>query len=135
MAVNVPSGMALRGSLRSPDIFTPAIIPVTAGKNIANTIKGLKSPVQAGCRFICRVSGLAFCRAPMTNEITDIIKIARIPNCILMVQPAPTKTIMKTITLVMSATAWNDNVILGNAEKMASVKPTTYKLTAIACAT
>jgi len=38
-AYKVPFGMLTDGSLRSPEIFAPAIIPVTAGKNIPNTVK------------------------------------------------------------------------------------------------
>ena len=37
MAARVPTGMEREGSLRSPDMLTPAIIPVTAGKNRAKT--------------------------------------------------------------------------------------------------
>ena len=35
----VPRGMALAGFLRSPDSPTPAVIPVKAGKQMANTMK------------------------------------------------------------------------------------------------
>ena len=37
MELNVPMGMALRGFFNSPDILTPTIIPVTAGKKTAKT--------------------------------------------------------------------------------------------------
>lgn len=36
---SVPFGIALAGSFRSPEIFAPAWMPVTLGKNIANTEK------------------------------------------------------------------------------------------------
>ena len=35
----VPSGMLLLGFLRSPERPTPAVIPVNAGKQMANTTK------------------------------------------------------------------------------------------------
>ena len=38
MAEMVPIGIALFGSFRSPDIAIPAVKPVTAGKNMANTV-------------------------------------------------------------------------------------------------
>src|SRR5210317_2002358 len=41
MAHKVPKGILLFGSLSSPDIFAPAIIPVAAGKNTAKTIQKL----------------------------------------------------------------------------------------------
>ena len=41
MAQSVPVGILFLGSLSSPDIFAPAIIPVAAGKNTAKTIQKL----------------------------------------------------------------------------------------------
>jgi len=35
----VPNGIERRGSFKSPDKLAPAIIPVTAGKNTANTLQ------------------------------------------------------------------------------------------------
>lgn len=37
-AVSVPRGMLLEGSLSSPDIFAPAMIPVTPLKRTPNTV-------------------------------------------------------------------------------------------------
>ena len=37
MAVIVPMGMLRRGFLSSPDMLAPAMMPVAAGKNTANT--------------------------------------------------------------------------------------------------
>ncbi len=48
----VPIGMDLLGSLRSPDMLAPAIIPVTAGKNIAKTFQNpasSKFPIKIVC--------------------------------------------------------------------------------------
>ena len=39
----VPLGMSFLGSFRSPDMATPAVNPVTAGKNTANTTSNEKS--------------------------------------------------------------------------------------------
>ena len=39
IASRVPFGIAFSGSLRFPDMFAPASIPVAAGKKIANTVK------------------------------------------------------------------------------------------------
>ena len=39
VAVMVPKGIDRLGFLRSPERPTPAVIPVNAGKTIANTIK------------------------------------------------------------------------------------------------
>ncbi len=39
VAIRVPLGIAFRGDFRSPDSPTPAVIPVKAGKTMANTIK------------------------------------------------------------------------------------------------
>ena len=43
IALNVPTGIALRGFFKSPDKLTPAIIPVTAGKKTAKTYKKFSS--------------------------------------------------------------------------------------------
>ncbi len=51
VAVSVPSGMLLRGFFRSPDSPTPAVMPVNAGKQIANTTKNGSAPATV------RVSG------------------------------------------------------------------------------
>ena len=40
-ADSVPMGMLLKGFFRSPDILTPAIIPVAVGKNTPNTVKNV----------------------------------------------------------------------------------------------
>jgi len=48
MAVKVPNGIAFPGFLRSPDMFTPAMIPVTAGKNKAKIVKKECPFVQSG---------------------------------------------------------------------------------------
>ena len=37
MAERVPTGMLFRGSRSSPDMLAPAMMPVAAGKNTANT--------------------------------------------------------------------------------------------------
>ena len=39
MAAKVPRGIARVGSSRSPDMFTPAMMPVTAGKKTAKTVQ------------------------------------------------------------------------------------------------
>ena len=41
MAAIVPTGMLRRGSLRSPDMLAPAMMPVEAGKNTAKTTQKL----------------------------------------------------------------------------------------------
>ena len=49
IAAIVPCGIDLRGFSRSPDKLAPAIIPVTAGKNTANTTQKFalsKSPTR-----------------------------------------------------------------------------------------
>ena len=46
-AASVPRGMDVPGSFRSPDIPTPERMPVTAGKNTANTGQ---NPKGAGTR-------------------------------------------------------------------------------------
>jgi len=51
-APSVPNGRERAGSLRSPDIAKPARIPVTAGKNTANTtqkgsVAGIVTPAVA----------------------------------------------------------------------------------------
>ena len=40
----VPRGMLFSGFLRSPDRPSPAIIPVNAGKHVANTVPKLSPP-------------------------------------------------------------------------------------------
>ena len=40
----VPFGMALLGSFRSPDMFAPAMMPVTAGENTARATAKLTLP-------------------------------------------------------------------------------------------
>ena len=41
MAQRVPLGILFFGNSNSPDILAPAMIPVAAGKNTANTIQKL----------------------------------------------------------------------------------------------
>ena len=52
MAVIVPRGIAFLGSFKSPDIWTPAVKPVTAGKNIPKMTKRL-SLFSTGCKTNC----------------------------------------------------------------------------------
>ena len=39
MAAIVPAGIDFAGSRNSPDMFAPAMMPVTAGKNNANIVQ------------------------------------------------------------------------------------------------
>ena len=41
IAQSVPRGIDRAGSLSSPDMFAPAMIPVAAGKNRANMVRKL----------------------------------------------------------------------------------------------
>ena len=43
-AVKVPSGRLRPGFRRSPDIETPCVNPVTAGKKMANTVQNPSEP-------------------------------------------------------------------------------------------
>ena len=54
IAMKVPFGIAMAGSFRSPLMLAPAVIPVTAGKNTANTVQKL-SPLSSG-RVLDRVT-------------------------------------------------------------------------------
>ncbi len=89
MAAKVPLGMERLGSLRSPDMLTPAMMPVTAGKKRAKTAKKEKSGVQAGARLARRMSGEKPRPAPTKNERMDSRRTARMPYWSRMVHPAP----------------------------------------------
>jgi hypothetical protein len=45
------SGMSVCGFFKSPDIFAPAMIPVTAGKYTPNTVKNVSPSTNAGPKF------------------------------------------------------------------------------------
>lgn len=59
-----PLGMALEASFRSPDMLAPAMMPVTAGKKTANTVKkpamgggqggSVRERVCVGLRVTCQ---------------------------------------------------------------------------------
>lgn len=64
MAVIVPIGRDLAGFFKSPDMFAPAMMPVTAGKKRANMVKKLCPGWNAGFMFSVRVTTENWPKAP-----------------------------------------------------------------------
>lgn len=87
---NVPRTSAFRGSANSPDIPTPASIPVTAGKNNANAIQNgmLPNPVK----FASIAPGTTGARNMVMSDNTITVSIA---YCIFMTNCAPLNVIAK----------------------------------------
>ena len=69
MAAMVPTGIARLGSFRSPDMFTPAMIPVTAGKNTANTVQNDSDRAADALNISISVASSGF---PKTREISEM---------------------------------------------------------------
>ena len=69
VAESVPKGIDLRGFFKSPDKPTPAVIPVKAGKIMANTIKKLSA-----LSIFAKISNdfAASCEGPKKNMIKEI---------------------------------------------------------------
>lgn len=130
----VPRGMARAGSRRSPDMFAPAIIPVAAGKNRANMVKGLSPSLRSELRFCCRSAASKLEAAPRKKETRAATRTARIPYCTLMVQPAPMCTQVKTSRFVTLATHRVRSARDEKVAAQASVKPTIYMATETAWA-
>jgi len=106
-------------------MLTPAMMPVTAGKNRAKTGNSVWPESHAGARFARSVSGENASPAPRKNDSTDSSSTARIAYCRRIVQPAPTYTHRQTSRFVTVAASRNDRPRSGNAENNASVKPNT----------
>ena len=68
----VPFGIASEGSFRSPLRFAPAIIPVTAGKKTANTVKKLVSPPVSGSK---EKLGMVFLHAKPTKPSSLFVSV------------------------------------------------------------
>ncbi len=64
MASNVPRGIDFDGFAKSPDMFAPAMMPVTAGKKRANIVKRFSPSEYFDDKFACRYSGLKSAIAP-----------------------------------------------------------------------
>lgn len=77
IADKVPKGIDFLGFFKSPLMAIPAVKPVTAGKNTANTTsKGTEPSVENRLT----VSG-AYSVVPKKIEINEMIMAARIKNC------------------------------------------------------
>ena len=73
----VPLGMDFFGSFRSPDIATPAVNPVTAGKNIANR---LNHPLSVFSDSKTGSTGAVFDQSPAKMDTKDRAIAAKMKN-------------------------------------------------------
>ncbi|GEM_PF-1468692 len=69
------------GLARSPDMFTPVMIPVTAGKKRANIVKKFSPPRYPGPQSAARLAAVASGMAPAKKETSESSRITRIPYC------------------------------------------------------
>ena len=98
VAERTPSGIDLRGFLRSPERPTPAVIPVNAGKTIAKTSMNRSPPSTPWKTADVPVasSGIA---EPAKNITSDATSTATIP------QSAPTPMLAPRVTTSSRSTA------------------------------
>ena len=93
--------MDFTGSFKSPDILTPAIIPVTAGKNTANTVQKGKA-VSGGEESIW--GSTPGREPPKTNDSSEIAIAAIIKYCALIARLAEVSAKIPTKTVTIKAT-------------------------------
>ncbi len=69
-ALNVPNGIVFFGSFKSPDMATPAVKPVTAGKNIAKIIS-IDNPFPDGENNVDSGEMSVFVKKPIKIDTRD----------------------------------------------------------------
>src|SRR5680860_278847 len=121
MAEKVPRGMDFEGFFRSPDIFIPDIIPVTAGKNTAKTTQKSSELRSAAPHISMVVSSMGppKNRDSKDSTIPNMMKYwARIATLADMVAKVATPTVVTRPTVIKSRE--------GNTLVTLSAKPTVY---------
>ena len=116
MARRVPLGMAVVGSFKSPLMFAPATMPVTAGKKTAKTLKKLWLSPDSSLNVYCcqrllsikvplyptkplaRSSSLGSRKVPTTKSTCETTRRARRPTWTLVTQSLPTMARIRIAT-------------------------------------
>ena len=119
MAESVPTGMARLGSSRSPDMLTPAMIPVTAGKKTANTTQNPSERAADAPNISISVASSGF---PKTRETSETTMAVMITYWALIATAADFSARSATRTVTTSATVcWSS---AGNVRFTLSANPT-----------
>ncbi len=117
-AHKVPRGMARRGSARSPERLSPAIIPVTAGKKMAKTVqKPLASKGRGGLLAVMVSPKIA----PRNSAMSDRTIKAMMGSWLRKAVPAPRKA--RAATRMMMRKALGINGAAGQIRRSTSAKP------------
>ncbi|MEM6789927.1 MAG: hypothetical protein AAF715_20575 [Myxococcota bacterium] len=122
IAQSVPRGIERRASLRSPLMPTPAMIPVTAGKNTAKTrAKGSPSVTHQSIWRAASAKGTSGSQPPK-NETRDAAIATMTTYCTLIARSA----LLSETAVSTNSTAEDTAVVgtLGNSMLSDSVKPT-----------
>ena len=158
MAHRVPLGMPFCASLRSPEMFTPAKIPVAAGKKTANTEKKFSPSRKAGPkfslnRFVLRPTNplallFSFSGPRMQPTMTTIMDTTRMQRRNICVRTTHSKPIRVTQSNSMTVPIPTIRMMLSSPitstlsppcsfikSLMVSANPTKYNATATALAT
>ena len=78
-ARKVPRGRLRAGFFRSPDMLTPCVKPVTAGKKIAKTTQN-PGPSTADPQLSLSTLGLQLASAPAKNDTNAAISVPMMTN-------------------------------------------------------
>ena len=123
-AASVPRGIERIGSLRSPDIFTPAMMPVTAGKKTAKTAQ---NPTNSTVSKLAASDGSGTTSWPKNRAIKEAAIAAIMKYCALMATSAEVSASAVTKTVVINATGTSGTV--GYTRRILSAKPMVYSAT------
>ena len=115
----VPRGIALLGFFNSPDKFAPAIIPVTAGKNTANTCQKSVSSKFPIINFVLTAS-----TGESKNETTDNPIIPKIKYCKRIANTVLTYEMVSNISQAIIDIRTGE--CIGNIMSQPSVNPAMY---------